>query len=863
MHQISAIQKVTQGHAAIRSARLGVSRTKVLLALCAFAFGLSAARISLAGIPTLIGMTALAVCLMGNFYPLCALVGCCAGFFMQSPQANPLLLFSYLALFVLWRCAAYMGVKRRRAVLFVFMSASLALPWILTQEMNPEAWLILAVGLLLQGAVCGMLLELCHGFSLQKLNLSDTAAWFPAAFALCLFTAGLCGLRFYWVPAGNLFACFCVLLAVRIWGVAATAPGLALGVSLTIMGGAIHLPLLLGVVALTAGLLPRHRPILHAGVLVGLAWALPWVLDIPGFSLVEVAAAGTCAVLFGGPLTAMLQVQDAPPTKLDMPHAAAACAQLFAQTAAFFEPLPQLEQPAQALTTALRAQCADCPRVGGCFEREQLQPLIQAACANPATPAVMSEVFEKRCVYPDEVLEKVHEMQGQMLILGHSQGRADVSVSDVARRLHAVEGWMHALSEPPPRMSRAERWLERQLQDQGIQADTVRCLRPERPLVQLRFAHRPTAQQMEWLEKTVTHALGRPMAVLPPEREEGMVSFAPKARIQLTIGRARVAKAANQAGHCAQVGKAGQGGDLAQAGITAPAAAAMDFDHADWDAAVAVGNGAGLGASRNASHGVGNGASLDTCSTADLGTRNGTSLGTDSDADLNTDDWAALNAPGAAASVDVMPNEAHDAFPFDGPLPDPAVPCGDCFEQINLADGRILLLVCDGMGAGAEAERLARGLCAMLKTLFAMNLPTADILAGVNTLLCTSGGVRTAALDVLVIDPSAARLRWHKMGACPSLLVRNRQVLGFAAQTLPMGAIAEAAPEARVMDLHPGDNLLLCTDGVWDNITPRTREQIAQGLHDQPVHAAAKGLIRLADGSDDALAVVVRVERVA
>jgi serine/threonine protein phosphatase PrpC len=69
----------------------------------------------------------------------------------------------------------------------------------------------------------------------------------------------------------------------------------------------------------------------------------------------------------------------------------------------------------------------------------------------------------------------------------------------------------------------------------------------------------------------------------------------------------------------------------------------------------------------------------------------------------------------------------------------------------------------------------------------------------------------------------------------------------------------EVEPDLFVLELEPGDRIVLCTDGLTRYITDRTIRRVVQG---QPEQAAAEELIRLANqggGADNITVVVVRV----
>jgi PAS domain-containing protein len=162
---------------------------------------------------------------------------------------------------------------------------------------------------------------------------------------------------------------------------------------------------------------------------------------------------------------------------------------------------------------------------------------------------------------------------------------------------------------------------------------------------------------------------------------------------------------------------------------------------------------------------------------------------------------------------------------------------GDWYSAIELPGGGALFVVGDvaghslaAVGAMAQLRFTAKGMAVT-----GMALP--DVLRRLNTLLlhtATAPDPATATMVMARYDPGDRRLTWVRAGHLPPLLLRGGTA-GFLPQ--PEGVLLGAAHDSRyaesVIDLRPGDHLLLYTDGLVED----------------PGDSIDAGLTRLADAA--------------
>ncbi|MEU9181619.1 SpoIIE family protein phosphatase [Streptomyces sp. NPDC048550] len=144
---------------------------------------------------------------------------------------------------------------------------------------------------------------------------------------------------------------------------------------------------------------------------------------------------------------------------------------------------------------------------------------------------------------------------------------------------------------------------------------------------------------------------------------------------------------------------------------------------------------------------------------------------------------------------------------------------GDWYSAIELPDGSALFVVGDVAGHGLPAVGTMAQLRFTTKGMTITGSPLPDVLRRLNTLLLhtasdPSGGA-CATMVMARYQPWDRRLIWVRAGHLPPLLVRSDRAsfLEQPSGTL-LGATFDTSYGQAVIDLMPGDHLLLYTDGL-------------------------------------------------
>lgn len=177
------------------------------------------------------------------------------------------------------------------------------------------------------------------------------------------------------------------------------------------------------------------------------------------------------------------------------------------------------------------------------------------------------------------------------------------------------------------------------------------------------------------------------------------------------------------------------------------------------------------------------------------------------------------------------------------------------------ADGRVLLLLSDGMGSGAMAHKESATTVALLGDLLSVGFELNEALDCVNRLMIIRDqSDMYATLDALLLDLSNAEAKFIKHGAPPSYVIRGDRVYTLYAEALPVGIVHEARPALHSVNLHRGDTVVMMTDGVYDALGEELLDALLDcaGPEENPDKAANALLLAAREKNDlDDMSVMV------
>lgn len=138
---------------------------------------------------------------------------------------------------------------------------------------------------------------------------------------------------------------------------------------------------------------------------------------------------------------------------------------------------------------------------------------------------------------------------------------------------------------------------------------------------------------------------------------------------------------------------------------------------------------------------------------------------------------------------------------------------GACFRGVR---GDYFVLLCDGMGTGAEASRLSAETVQLLERLLRSGLAPEAALQIYNGAEVLRGSERFTTIDLLCIDLFSGDAVLYKWGSAPSYWRDSSEAkkIGTAAPPPGVGVGGENTPERHRLSLKRGEMLVLISDGA-------------------------------------------------
>jgi serine phosphatase RsbU (regulator of sigma subunit) len=140
---------------------------------------------------------------------------------------------------------------------------------------------------------------------------------------------------------------------------------------------------------------------------------------------------------------------------------------------------------------------------------------------------------------------------------------------------------------------------------------------------------------------------------------------------------------------------------------------------------------------------------------------------------------------------------------------------GDFFDLVYTTGG-LSLVVADVSGKGVSSAVVASILLGMLYSQLARDPALPEMIAAVNRFLCEKVGGQKYATLVIARLLESGELELLNCGHVPPLLVSGDTITKLEDGNLPVGLVPGVEFQARLLQLNPGDRLLLVTDGVTE-----------------------------------------------
>jgi serine/threonine protein phosphatase PrpC len=125
------------------------------------------------------------------------------------------------------------------------------------------------------------------------------------------------------------------------------------------------------------------------------------------------------------------------------------------------------------------------------------------------------------------------------------------------------------------------------------------------------------------------------------------------------------------------------------------------------------------------------------------------------------------------------------------------------------------VLLCDGMGTGAEAAREAQNVGNMLRRLLSAGYPAEAALRSVNSLCALQGKAGAVTVDLAELRLDTGRAVLYKWGAAPSYVISRGEPIKIGTAAPPPGlSVTDGRETVERLSLRRGETLVLLSDGA-------------------------------------------------
>lgn len=143
---------------------------------------------------------------------------------------------------------------------------------------------------------------------------------------------------------------------------------------------------------------------------------------------------------------------------------------------------------------------------------------------------------------------------------------------------------------------------------------------------------------------------------------------------------------------------------------------------------------------------------------------------------------------------------------------------GDNHGLRELKDGHFVAILSDGMGNGSKAALQSDTTVSILEKLLEKGVEHDFAVKMINSILLLRTPEESfATVDLALINLHTGRAEFIKIGAATTYIKRGRDVWSIRSTSLPAGILNSVDLERSVVQLQPGDLIIMVTDGVIDS----------------------------------------------
>lgn len=156
--------------------------------------------------------------------------------------------------------------------------------------------------------------------------------------------------------------------------------------------------------------------------------------------------------------------------------------------------------------------------------------------------------------------------------------------------------------------------------------------------------------------------------------------------------------------------------------------------------------------------------------------------------------------------------------------------CGDSVKITPLNQGKLSVLLSDGMGSGDSAARESKMTVDCLSKLLQIDFDVDIAVKTVNSLLLLQvPGEKFATMDMMIVDKYTGEVEFLKIASSPSYIKRIREVKMIQASTLPIGILNQIEIESVKVQSAVNDMIIMVSDGIADTKDIKFRTEDKEG----------------------------------
>jgi phosphoserine phosphatase RsbU/P len=150
---------------------------------------------------------------------------------------------------------------------------------------------------------------------------------------------------------------------------------------------------------------------------------------------------------------------------------------------------------------------------------------------------------------------------------------------------------------------------------------------------------------------------------------------------------------------------------------------------------------------------------------------------------------------------------------------------GDYYDYVSLPDGRLAIAIADVAGKGIPAALLMARLHGAVRYRLLSTATPAETLKALNAeIVATNTGFRFITMALAVLNPATGVVTLASAGHLPAILRKvtgESHLVGMEDSGMPLGIQHRSNKQGEtVLQLEPGDSLVLYTDGITEAMNP-------------------------------------------